>query len=90
MATEFRVRRFATRPALDAALAERLRGEVEAMEFPRVPGLRCSVSIGLAGPPSPGLELREWLEAADRALYRAKHGGRNRTAGRDVVREGKA
>lgn len=73
-------------PLVEAeAEAERLRLAVESMTFVQIPALRCSISIGLAEPPSPGLELREWLEAADRALYRAKHGGRNRTAGRDAV-----
>ena len=57
--------------------AETLRAGVEALEFPRFPGLRCSISLGLAGAPVGG-ELRDWMEAADQALYRAKHGGRNR------------
>lgn len=72
--------------ALDtaSATAERVRAAVEAMDFPKVPGLQCSVSIGLAEPPDADLGLREWIEAADRALYRAKRGGRNTTAGRET------
>jgi diguanylate cyclase len=67
-----------------SAVAERVRAAVEAMEFPKVPGLACSVSIGLAEPPDADLGLREWIEAADRALYRAKRAGRNTTAGREA------
>jgi len=63
------------------ALAETLRVAVETLEFERHPGLRCSISLGLAEPPGAGLGLREWMEAADRALYDAKQAGRNRTAG---------
>ncbi len=66
-------------------MAERLRTTVEAIEFPMHPGLRCSISLGLAAPPDTGLALREWMEAADRALYRAKNGGRNQTVSRDPV-----
>jgi diguanylate cyclase len=61
--------------------AETLRAAVEALRFDRMPHLRCSVSLGLAPPPDAGLGLREWIEAADRALYLAKQGGRNRAAG---------
>lgn len=60
-------------------IAEMLRRAVEQLEFERAPALRCSISIGLADAPGAGLDLREWLEAADRCLYRAKQGGRNRT-----------
>jgi diguanylate cyclase len=63
-----------------ARVAESVRAEIEALAFPRTPGLCISVSIGLAAAPGPGLDLREWIEAADRALYRAKHAGRNRVA----------
>ncbi|KAA2284480.1 diguanylate cyclase [Arenimonas fontis] len=63
------------------ALAGTLRVAVETLEFPCHPGLRCSISLGLAEPPGAGLGLREWMEAADRALYEAKQAGRNRTAG---------
>ena len=62
-------------------IAENIRMAVETLYFSKVPGLHCSVSIGLANPPAAELGLREWIEAADRALYRAKHEGRNRTVG---------
>ena len=64
-----------------ATTAETLRAVVESLEFPRSVGLRTSVSLGLAAAPGGVLGLREWLEAADRALYEAKSAGRNRTAG---------
>jgi len=67
------------------AVAERLRETVEAIEMANHPGLRCSISLGLAAPPETGLGLREWMEAADRALYRAKNAGRNQTVSRDPV-----
>ncbi len=60
------------------AHAERLRAAVQSIQFPDQPGLCISISVGLASPPAGG-DLRAWLEAADAALYRAKHGGRNRT-----------
>ena len=59
--------------------AERLRQAARALELPGHPGLRFSLSIGLAAP-APGTDLRAWLEAADQALYRAKDAGRDRTA----------
>jgi diguanylate cyclase len=69
------------------AAAELIRAAVETLEFSNLPGLRCSISIGLAEPPDADLGLREWIDAADQALYRAKHAGRNRTAGRNTVSE---
>ncbi|MBB5209213.1 sensor domain-containing diguanylate cyclase [Chiayiivirga flava] len=72
--------------SLAESTAEAIRAGVEGLRFPRLPSLRCSVSLGLAEPPAAGLTLREWLEAADRALYRAKAAGRNCTASRDAVR----
>lgn len=70
--------------ALDDArlLAERIRAGIDALDFPRQPPLSCSVSIGIAEPPAAGADLRAWMEAADRALYRAKAGGRNRVSTR--------
>jgi diguanylate cyclase len=68
-----------------AEAAERLRTAVEGLEFGRQPGLRLSISTGLAAASDGTLDLREWIEAADRALYAAKRAGRNRTAGGDRV-----
>jgi len=65
-----------------AALAERLRKLVEGT-IARYRGreLRTTISIGAAGVPTTWAETVEQLvEAADQALYRAKHGGRNRVA----------
>ena len=62
-----------------AAVAERIRHAVEKLDLPQAPGLRCSISIGLAEAGDASTTLREWIESADRALYRAKQGGRNRT-----------
>ena len=60
-------------------IAERIRGGVDALQFAGAPRLACSVSIGIAEPPAADAGLREWMEAADRALYRAKSAGRNQT-----------
>lgn len=74
--------------ALPAALpdarriAERIRTGVDALTFPRLPPLQCTVSIGIAEVPAPDAGLRAWMEAADRALYRAKAAGRNHVAAR--------
>lgn len=66
-------------PAAQAlGLAERLRTAVQSLSFPGQAGLSISISVGLAPAPAAG-GLRTWLEAADAALYRAKHAGRNRT-----------
>lgn len=60
------------------AVAERIRLGVQALAFPELPGMQGSVSVGLASPPTRNASLRDWMEAADRALYQAKAAGRNR------------
>ncbi|MFK3775822.1 diguanylate cyclase [Pseudomonas sp. NPDC089406] len=56
---------------------ERLRERVAAYRNPQLPGLRISLSIGLAAF-RPGLASAEdWLLVADKALYSAKHQGRD-------------
>lgn len=62
------------------AIAERIRAQIEQLRFASAPQLRLTSSIGLAvGQPQHG-DLRGWINAADVALYRAKHLGRNRVA----------
>ena len=65
---------------LDAAqdIAERIRSRVQALHLPSHPGLRTTASIGMAAAAPAYVQLRDWLNAADAALYRAKHAGRNR------------
>lgn len=59
--------------------AERLRMEIERMRVPSLPDLRVTASFGVAPFSSDYGFTDEWLAAADRELYRAKHDGRNRT-----------
>lgn len=63
-------------------MAERLRKLVESTVMPApAQSVRATTSIGLAGFPStPAKTLEELVEAADKALYRAKHAGRNRVS----------
>lgn len=60
------------------ARAESLREKVEQLTFAQHPGMRCSISIGIAAAPAGHPLLRDWMELADHALYRAKDAGRNR------------
>ncbi|BBC71892.1 GGDEF domain-containing protein [Altererythrobacter sp. B11] len=63
--------------AADAlGVAERFRAAIETLRLPDHPGIRVTASFGIA-PLQAGCEAAEWLERADRELYRAKHGGRN-------------
>ncbi|MFK3723007.1 diguanylate cyclase [Pseudomonas monteilii] len=57
---------------------ERLRQAVEAWQDPRLPGLRLSLSIGVAPFDHRLSSANAWLHAADMALYQAKDAGRNR------------
>lgn len=64
-----------------ARLAERIREKVEQApiagpDAQPLPGL--TVSIGVAAHPGDGDTIEAVIEAADRALYRSKNGGRNR------------
>jgi diguanylate cyclase len=74
---------FALAAPLDAtaadALAERLRADAHALRFAAAPDLRCSISLGLTTAPMDGADFTACMEAADRALYRAKQFGRNRS-----------
>lgn len=60
-------------------MAERLRAAVEGLvlQDPTGAPLRVTASFGVACCPQDGQEPGQLMEAADRALYAAKHGGRN-------------
>ncbi|TFC20826.1 GGDEF domain-containing protein [Cryobacterium glucosi] len=65
-------------PADAAKACERLLDAVSGFRWDDVaPGLRCTVSIGLAVRNS-GERTAHWLARADKALYEAKRAGRNR------------
>jgi two-component system, cell cycle response regulator len=71
--------------AIDSAhlMAERVRKLVEGTLIQLDGGkeMKCTVSIGIACyPTTPCKTLEQLVEAADKALYRAKHSGRNRVA----------
>ena len=66
-------------PADAAATAERIRRAVRGTRLHARPGLALTVSIGVADAAGQR-DLQAWLDAADIALYRAKHRGRDRVA----------
>ncbi|MBL8184769.1 MAG: diguanylate cyclase [Blastocatellia bacterium] len=57
-----------------SAIAERLRQRVERTEFPK---RQVTISIGVASYSSEFTEPKDWITAADMALYEAKELGRN-------------
>ena len=62
-----------------ALVAERIRAGVAGSLFECAPGLRCTLSIGIATSQAAGFgETRQWVKDADAALYRAKLAGRDR------------
>jgi len=69
-------------------VAERIRNAVESTPFAaegaRVP---CTVSIGVASYPQDGRGIESLLARADRALYEAKAGGRNRVTQHNAAME---
>ena len=63
------------------AIAQRIRKRIAALRLPELPELRLTGSIGMAQASRSHMTLRDWLNAADEALYRAKSDGRNQVAG---------
>lgn len=51
------------------------------MRLRHLPDLRITSSIGVAPADHRHSNLRAWIDAADAALYVAKHEGRNRVSG---------
>ncbi len=70
-------------PETDAAgalvIAERIRKAIEAAVMVDSEDIRCTVSIGTATADDTLANHGEWIACADRALYRAKELGRDRT-----------
>ncbi len=62
------------------AIAQRIRERIAALRLAGLPELRLTGSIGMAHAARQHITLRDWLNAADSALYRAKHEGRNQVA----------
>ncbi len=60
--------------------AERLRATIEGLDIDAPPKIRVTVSIGVAQFDGDAEKIEETLARADRALYAAKHAGRNRVA----------
>jgi diguanylate cyclase len=59
------------------AVMEQLREALQRYRHPDVPELRVSLSIGLARYQNVYKDALDWLDDADKALYTAKHTGRN-------------
>jgi two-component system cell cycle response regulator len=62
------------------AVAERHRARIEQLAIPNIasPGTMVTISAGVAAMTATRPSIKEWLEDADGALYRAKQLGRNR------------
>lgn len=58
-------------------VAEQIRAEIEGGQAGDTCFPECTVSIGLASLRDDHNDLRQWMEAADKALYQAKRSGRN-------------
>jgi len=62
-----------------AVTAERIRKRVETSLLVAQPPIRVTVSIGVAALDPADADYATWIARADRALYMAKEGGRNRS-----------
>lgn len=68
-----------TNPEEGAIVCERIRQELAAMNWPAHPERKVTVSIGIAGADDAvDVSQEDWLDATDKALYRAKKDGRDR------------
>ncbi|MEM1331247.1 MAG: diguanylate cyclase [Planctomycetota bacterium] len=68
-----------TDPEAAGQFAERVRARIADVVWPKHPERSVTVSIGVAGTDGAAtLAPEQWLEVADKQLYAAKQGGRNR------------
>ena len=63
------------------AMAQRIRESIQDLRLPGLPALRLTSSVGVAQAAPHHPQLRDWMNEADAALYRAKDGGRNQVSG---------
>ncbi len=77
---EFAVLLRATDLAQAHEIAQRIRGQAEQHRLRDFAELRFTISIGIAAAQPGHGALRDWIAAADAALYCAKRGGRNQVA----------
>jgi diguanylate cyclase len=61
-----------------AEIAKRIGGELAEAMFERAPGLQCTLSLGAAEAHVEMVDVEDWIQQADAALYRAKEAGRDR------------
>ncbi|HYE02807.1 MAG TPA: diguanylate cyclase [Phycisphaerales bacterium] len=77
-----------TGPADAVQVAERIRRAVAELAWSRHPETSITISVGIAG--SDGhcgpMTATQWIEAADRSLYAAKHAGRDRVVAANLDR----
>jgi diguanylate cyclase len=66
-------------------IGRRICETVAALRVPEATDLHCSVSCGVAAAGRDIDTLRDWMIAADIALYRAKHGGRGQVQSSEVA-----
>lgn len=65
-------------PGVAVEVGERIRAAVRALDLRRFGVHGVSVSVGVAVADEPDQPIEELIETADRAMYRAKRGGRDR------------
>ena len=59
-------------------MGERLRKEIEDFQFDNID--KCTVSVGIASLEAKFDDAYQWLDAADKALYKSKNSGRNKVS----------
>jgi diguanylate cyclase (GGDEF)-like protein len=69
-----------TAPEDGLLVCDRMRRSISNIVWPRHPDRRVSISVGVAGSTfAIDMDPDAWIEAADKALYRSKDNGRNRS-----------
>lgn len=61
-----------------ARVAKRIQERLMRLVFERAPGVQCTVSLGAAEVHAEMVDVEDWIQQADAALYRAKAAGRDR------------